>query len=755
MLAHEIKQIPASRPSRTPPAGTVRWRGLRLLLLCGALGGGAAGQYWLSVRHVASWSAAAWTIALTCFVVLYRLAPEARALPAANDRVGSSRAEWAWLAVVLSVGTFITVFRLWDIPPGLNHDAAFEGLYAVRILHGLPYTPYAGEAYGRETFTFYLRALSVFILGPTRWAVTAPSTVAGILILPFFFVWARQMFGTRLGLLATLFLGVSGWHLIFSRTGWRSDFQPLFTTIACCFFMRGVQTGRVLDFALSGLGVALTVNTYNGARVFPLLFPLWLAAVMWQSWHWRGFLRQYGRGLLSMAAAFAVAVAPLAWFAAQHWEVFQARAYSLGGGTTLLHSLKATALLFNYWGNGDDFFIDTPALEYPTAIFLFFGLLWSVARLRDERIQFILLGLAVNAIPGLLSNPNMNRDIGTMPFVYCLVGLGVLFFAVELRQLVPRFGHVLAAVFLVCAGTAATAATFAQYLGTHRREVRGYYPEANVLGDYMKTLVPQYSMWIGGTSAFPSDLLTYLSYTGAADALQRNYTWMDDPITLLGTRLRPAPGKGLAVLVAADGPGPAVLAHLEHRYAQHDTVDLRYPPENGRLFAKALLVPAEAAASASAVNEADTAEIEASLQAPAGHLRQPRGIATTGNGHIVVCDFGNNRIQEFGPTLTFVRKWGGSGDAPGRFNQPCGIAVGPSGQVFVADTWNERVQAFSPDGTFVREWGPGFFGPRGIAVDAKETVFVADTGNNRIVRFSRNGDKEKEGLLQSEWVIVR
>jgi len=703
-----------------------------------------AGQYWLSVRHAGSWSAAAWTVALACFVVLYRLTPEARSLPAAHDRVGSRQMEWTWLALVLAAGTFITVFRLTDIPPGLNHDAAFEGLYAVRILKGLPYTSYAGEAYGRETFTFYLRAASVLLMGPTRLAVTLPSTIAGILILPFFFMWARQMFGARLGLVATLFLGVSGWHLIFSRTGWRSDFQPLFTTIACCFFMRGMLTGRALDFGLSGLGVALTVNTYNGARAFPLLFPLWLAAVMWQSWHWRGFLRQYGRGLLAFGVTFLVALAPLAWFAVNHWEVFQARAYSLGGASTLLQNLHATMLLFNYAGNGDDFFIDTPALEYPAAVFLFFGLLWSLARFRDERIQFILLGFAVNALPGLMSNPNMNRNIGTMPFVYCLVGLGAVFFAVELRRAVAGFGRAAAAAFLVCAGIAATWATFTQYLGPHRREVRGYYPEANVLGDYMRTLVPRYSFWIGGTSAFPRDLLDYLSYTGQANPLQSNYKWTDDPITLLGTHLQPAPGKGLAVVVATQGPGPAVLAHLQRRYAQAETVDLRYPTVNGTLFAKALLVPADVVTAASASELADAAEIEMALQAPAGQLRQPRGLAIASNRDLVVCDFGHNRMQQFGPDLSFVRRWGGSGDAPGRFNQPCGVAIGASGQVFVADTWNGRVQVFSADGKFVREWAAGFFGPRGIAVDRHESVFVADTGNNRILRFSPKGDKEKE-----------
>jgi streptogramin lyase len=719
----------------------VRWRGLRILLLVAALASAAAGQYWLSIRHVALWSAPAWMAALVCFILLYILGRDARELPSPNDGAGSRYAQWGWLALVLAVGVFFTVFRLNQFPPGLNHDAAYEGLYAIRILNGLPYTPYTPEAWGRETFTFYLRALSVLLLGPTRLAVTLPSTVAGIFILPFFFVWARKMFGARFGLMATLLLGVSGWHLVFSRTGWRSDFQPLFMTITCCFFIRGMDTGRALDFALSGIGLAAALNTYNGARLFPLLFPLWLVAVLLQSWHWRGFLRQYWHGLLSMAVAFGIAVAPLAWYAVHNWEVFQGRAHALAGASTLVGALKVTALLFNYRGNGDDFFIDTPALEYPAAIFLAFGILWGLARIRDERVQFLLLGLVINAAPGLVSKPNMNRDIGTMPFVYFFAALGAMFFATQIRRLIPRVGHVLALAFLVVAGASALQATFAQYVGQHRRAVWGYYPETTVLGNYIKTLVPQYNIWVGGAN-FPRDALTYLSYTGQVDPMQRNYTWLDDVTVLLQMSPGLAASKGLAfVLATNEEPSRTVLRELEQRYPQHQVVDVRYPEENGPVFARALLVSPETATETPAPA---TAPKPAEPPTPIGQVHQPRGVAATGNGHVFVCDFGNNRIQEFGRDLNPVRQWGGSGQTPGRFNQPCGVAVDPAGQVFVADTWNHRVQVFSAEGNFVRAMAADFYGPRGIAADANGSVFVADTGNNRIVRLSATGQKEKE-----------
>jgi sugar lactone lactonase YvrE len=730
---------------------TVPWRWLRLALLVAALAAGAAGQYWLSIYHVARWSAAAWSAAAGCFVLLYALGGDARDLPAAGELDLPRRTEWVLLAGVLAVGVFFAVFRLWEFPPGLNHDAAWEGLYAIRILQGMPYTPYVSAAWGRETFTFYLRALSILILGPTKMAVQAPSVIAGVLTLPFLYWWARNMFGARFALLATLLLGVSGWHLIFSRTGWRSDFQPFFTTITCCFFIRGMLTASPLDFALSGVALALTVNTYNAARALPLLFPPWVLASMLQSWRWRGFLRRYGIGLATMTLTFGVTVAPLAWYAVNNWGKFQARAVALEGMTTVWGAVKQTLLLFNYWGNGDDFFITTPGLEYPTAIFLVFGILWGLARLRDERVQFLLLGLVVNCLGGVISKPNMNRNIGTMPFIYFFVALGVTFFATQLRRVIPRFGRFVATAFVIIVGAAATQATYAQYLSHNRRNVFGYYPETTVLGRYLKTLVPQYRIFVGGAN-FPRDALTYLSYPGTGDPLVPNYTWLDDVTMLLRARFLGPADKGLAFVLANEDRGPAVLAELQRRYPQHQVVDLYYPEGSRRVFAKAVLVPATAA-NLPASEQASAAQPPAAgppnaaavapLQDPPGQLRQPRGVAVTADGEELVCDFGNHRIQEFGRDARLLRGWGQRGKEPGEFEQPGAVAVAPSGEIVVADTWNQRVQVFSKTGEFVREFGGGFFGPRGIAVDGTGSIFVSDTGNNRVVRFSATGKQER------------
>ncbi|GIW44442.1 MAG: hypothetical protein KatS3mg077_1724 [Candidatus Binatia bacterium] len=136
-------------------------------------------------------------------------------------------------------------------------------------------------------------------------------------------------------------------------------------------------------------------------------------------------------------------------------------------------------------------------------------------------------------------------------------------------------------------------------------------------------------------------------------------------------------------------------------------------------------------------------EVPRAPDAP-GVLSQPRGVAVAPDGTVVVCDFGNNRIQMFRRDLSLVRAFGRQGELPGQFKEPCGVAVGPKGELYVADTWNGRVQVFDAEGKYLREFGEALYGPRGIAVDARGNIFLADTGNNRIVRYSARGEKELE-----------
>ncbi|ACL16750.1 PKD domain-containing protein [Methanosphaerula palustris] len=124
----------------------------------------------------------------------------------------------------------------------------------------------------------------------------------------------------------------------------------------------------------------------------------------------------------------------------------------------------------------------------------------------------------------------------------------------------------------------------------------------------------------------------------------------------------------------------------------------------------------------------------------------PSGVAVDSVGNVYVADVGNNRIQKFTSTGTFIKKWGSSGSGDGQFSSPSGVAVDSAGNVYVADTGNNRIQKFTSMGIFIKQWGSSgsgngqfFSSPFGVAVDNAGNVYVADTGNNRIQKFTSDG----------------
>ena len=55
---------------------------------------------------------------------------------------------------------------------------------------------------------------------------------------------------------------------------------------------------------------------------------------------------------------------------------------------------------------------------------------------------------------------------------------------------------------------------------------------------------------------------------------------------------------------------------------------------------------------------------------------------------------GNDRIQKFTTTGTFITRWGSEGSGDGQFNGPVSVAVDNADNVYVTDQSNSRIQKF-------------------------------------------------------------
>jgi DNA-binding beta-propeller fold protein YncE len=80
----------------------------------------------------------------------------------------------------------------------------------------------------------------------------------------------------------------------------------------------------------------------------------------------------------------------------------------------------------------------------------------------------------------------------------------------------------------------------------------------------------------------------------------------------------------------------------------------------------------------------------------AGQLRYPYGLSLREDGSLVVCEFGNNRVQVFGPDGRSKLILGEAGREPGQLAFPWGVAADdPRHILYVVDAGNNRVQAWA------------------------------------------------------------
>lgn len=78
-----------------------------------------------------------------------------------------------------------------------------------------------------------------------------------------------------------------------------------------------------------------------------------------------------------------------------------------------------------------------------------------------------------------------------------------------------------------------------------------------------------------------------------------------------------------------------------------------------------------------------------------GQFRFPYGLAQDREGHLVVCEFGNNRVQLLDKdTGRGLKTWGSAGREPGQLAYPWAVAVDKDNRVVAVDAGNNRLQVF-------------------------------------------------------------
>jgi len=124
-----------------------------------------------------------------------------------------------------------------------------------------------------------------------------------------------------------------------------------------------------------------------------------------------------------------------------------------------------------------------------------------------------------------------------------------------------------------------------------------------------------------------------------------------------------------------------------------------------------------------------------------GDFGRPQSMVIEG-GLVYVTDATNHRISVFKTDGTFVRNMGSVGSGPGQFRWPYGLSEDRDGNLVVCEFGNNRVQLIDKQtGKGLKIWGsegraPGHLAyPWAVAVDKRGRVVAVDSGNNRLQVF--------------------
>jgi hypothetical protein len=355
------------------------------------------------------------------------------------------RKEWFLLALITLLALFLRLYRLDATPLGLHSDEAFNGYEARRVLQERRPFVFFEEELGEEPMHIHLVALFFIVLGQSPFVIRLTSTVIGTITVPLLFLLTRELFlsehgesiASQMGLLASLWLALSYWHLNYSRMGMEPITLPLMLTATAFFLWRAIRTGARLHYALCGLMLGLTMYTYRASRLVPFLFLLYVPCHLWLT------RRLDRRLLLNWVTLFGVAFAvflPLGYFALTHSDIYFSRAGDvsifnpeLNQGSplrALATSTLNTAASFHFvpdpnWRQNP---AQRPLLDSLTGLLFVVGLAVTISRWRKPSYLFILVWLVVMSTPAVLSVsgvPHSSRSIGLLPLACILPAIGL------------------------------------------------------------------------------------------------------------------------------------------------------------------------------------------------------------------------------------------------------------------------------------------------------------------------------------------
>ncbi|GBF82285.1 glycosyltransferase family 39 protein [Aphanothece sacrum] len=191
------------------------------------------------------------------------------------------------LIIILIIAALLRLIFLDKVPNGFFPDEASYAYDAYSILHTLrdqygkflPFMFKSANDY-REGLYIYLLIPFIKILGLNVFGIRVASAFIGTLTVLIVYHLSKECFNKRVGLFSALLLAISPWHIQFSRIGFRAILFPCLFCLSLLVFVKSIKQLKYLP--LSSFLFAISIFTYQSARVFVPLFLIGLVIIFYQ-----------------------------------------------------------------------------------------------------------------------------------------------------------------------------------------------------------------------------------------------------------------------------------------------------------------------------------------------------------------------------------------------------------------------------------------------------------------------------------------
>jgi len=343
------------------------------------------------------------------------------------------------LFIITLLGIMLRIYKINSLPMEMYGDIIEGYNFTQEILQG--HWPFY-FVLGNGPLFFYFVAVLAKIFGLFFLTMKISSIIVGIGIIISTYFLGKELFDEETGLLCSFLVSVSKWPIIFSRLGNMPILVPLFTSLIILIALKIIKKPKqVLYWILIAILTALGLYIYPGFFITP--FTVLLIFVL------QGFLfiKKNLVKIIFSLLIFIVFSLPFLRLFFGNLQVWTSSTSYMGSKIfvsegklapdwpiKIIYNIKKTIVMFYRDGYGDVSFRNNPtgqkAIDFISGILLLIGIITIINKEKRKKITLLLIIVFSLMIPSImvlnaeLDVPNMNRTIGSFPFIFLLIALG-------------------------------------------------------------------------------------------------------------------------------------------------------------------------------------------------------------------------------------------------------------------------------------------------------------------------------------------